>query len=94
MRAKFKRNTREGLKNVLLICGILSSLLYAGIDVLAGTSYAGYSFTSQGFSDLLSPGSPVRQLALELGIVYGALLLAFALGVWLSGNLAASWIQK
>lgn len=77
---------QKGVRKVLLICGILSSLLYAGIDVLAGTLYAGYSFTSQGFSELLSPGSPVRQLALELGIVYGVLLLAFALGVWMSAG--------
>ncbi len=71
---------------VLLLCGILSSLLYASIDALAGTLYVGYSFTSQGFSELLSPGSPVRQLALQLGAVYGVLLLAFALGVWVSAG--------
>jgi hypothetical protein len=74
------------LKKVLLACGIFSSLLYASIDALAGTLYVGYSFTSQGFSELLSPGSPVRQLALQLGAVYGVLLLAFALGVWVSAG--------
>ena len=74
------------LKRVLLICGILSSLLYACIDALAGTLYVGYSHTSQGFSELLSPGSPVRQLALQLGTAYGVLLLAFALGIWVSAG--------
>jgi len=77
---------RVSLKRLLFICGILSSLLYASIDALAGTLYVGYSFTSQGFSELLSPGSPVRQLALQLGAVYGVLLLAFALGVWVSAG--------
>jgi hypothetical protein len=77
---------KDLLKEVLLICGVLSSLLYASIDVLAGTLYAGYSFTSQGFSELLSLGTPVRQLALQLGVVYGVLLLAFAFGVWLSAG--------
>ncbi len=73
-------------RQVLLLCGIFSSLLYASIDALAGTLYVGYSFASQGFSELLSPSSPVRQLGLRLGAVYGVLLLAFALGVWVSAG--------
>ena len=74
------------MKKVLLVCGVLSSLLYACIDALAGTLYVGYSHISQGFSELLSPGSPVRQLALQLGTAYGVLLLAFALGIWVSAG--------
>jgi len=74
------------LKKALLICGILSSLLYASIDALAGTLYVGYSHISQAFSELLSLGSPVRQLALQLAALYGVLLLAFALGVWMSAD--------
>lgn len=78
--------TPKMIRKVLLICGILSSLLYVGTDLLASTLYVGYSFTSQGFSELLAPGSPVRVLALQLSIVYGALMLAFTLCVWLSAG--------
>jgi len=35
------------LKKVLLICGILSSLLYVGTDILAAMQWEGYSYTSQ-----------------------------------------------
>jgi len=73
-------------ERLLLVCGILSSLLYACNDALAGTLWKGYSFTSQGFSELLAPGSPVRQLSLLLATVYGVLLLAFTLGVWMSAD--------
>ncbi len=70
------------VRNVLLICGILSSLLYAGIDALGGTLWKGYSFISQPVSDLSAIGSPVRANVLPLFIVYDVLFIAFALGVW------------
>ncbi|MFB0517655.1 MAG: DUF998 domain-containing protein [Acidobacteriota bacterium] len=79
--------TRKGLtlqmvRKVLLICGILSSLLYVGTDILAGTLWEGYSFTSQPISELAAIGAPVRPLTAPLFIIYAVLLLAFALGVW------------
>jgi hypothetical protein len=52
----------------------------------AGALYAGYSFTSQGFSELWAIGSPVRQPLLPLVIAHGIVLLAFALGVWVSAG--------
>jgi hypothetical protein len=74
------------LKRVLLVCGILSSLVYVGTDLLAGTLWVGYSFTSQGFSELNGIGSPTRQFVVPLIIAYGALLVAFTLGVWVSAG--------
>jgi hypothetical protein len=61
---------------VLLACGVLSSLLYLGIDALAALHFPDYhSYTAQAIS--------------ELGAVfmtYNVLLLAFALGVWASAG--------
>jgi len=74
------------IREVLLLCGITSSLLYAGTDLVAGTLYAGYSFIDQDFSELWAFESPVRQLLLPLVVMYGAVLLGFALGVWLSAG--------
>jgi hypothetical protein len=74
------------LRNVLLACGILSSLLYVFIDVRGGTSWKGYSFASQPFSDLPAMYSPVRQLVLPFIIVRGVLLFGFAFGVWVSAG--------
>ena len=69
-------------ERLLLICGILSSLLYAGIDALGGMVWRGYSFISQPVSDLGSLGSPVRALVDPIFLVYDVLFFAFALGVW------------
>ncbi len=71
----------EMLRKVLLICGILSSLLYACIDALGGTLWKGYSFINQPVSDLGAIGSPVRTVVFPLFIVYDVLFIAFALGV-------------
>ncbi len=78
--------SQKTARKVLLICGMLSSLLYVATDILAGMLYVGYSFTSQGFSELWAIGSPVRQPLLPLIIVRGVLLLAFALGIWMAAS--------
>ena len=45
-------------RQVLLLSGILSSLLYITTDVLGGLRYPGYSFTSQAISELMATGAP------------------------------------
>ncbi len=74
------------LKRVLLICGILSSLLYVGTDILAGTLWKGYIFTDQAISELSAIGAPTRPLVAPLLIIYIVLLLAFGFGVWRSAG--------
>jgi voltage-gated potassium channel Kch len=71
---------------VLLTCGILALLLYASTDILAGALYAGYSFTSQAISELFAIGAPTSHLVVPLFTVYDVLLVAFALGVWVSAG--------
>jgi hypothetical membrane protein len=71
------------LRKTLLVCGILSSLLYVGTDVLAAVRYADYhSFTSRAISELGAIGAPTKQLVDPLFLTYSVLLLAFGLGVW------------
>ncbi len=67
----------------LLICGIVSSLLYVSMDILAGMFWEGYSFTSQTISELSAIGAPTRPQWVPLGFVYDALLIAFGLDVWI-----------
>ncbi len=80
---QFRRElqVRKMVRKILLICGILSSLLYAGIDALGGTLWKGYSFINQPVSDLGAIGSPVRTVVFPLFIVYDVLFIVFALGV-------------
>ncbi|HEY9207269.1 MAG TPA: DUF998 domain-containing protein [Candidatus Methanoperedens sp.] len=67
---------------VLLVCGILSSLLYVGTDILGGMLWEGYSFTSQAISELGAIGAPTRPLTAPLFFICDVLLGAFGLGVW------------
>ena len=71
----------------LLICGILSSLLYVAADVLATLRYEGYSYTDQTWSELSAIGAPTRPLMVALvGIPYSVLVIGFGVGVWQSAR--------
>jgi hypothetical protein len=77
-----KIGTASTLRKVLLICGILSSLVYVGTDILAGMLWEGYSFTSQFISELSAIGAPTRPMVVPLFLAYAVLKVAFGLGVW------------
>jgi hypothetical protein len=67
----------------LLVCGMLSSLVYVVADVLAALRYADYhSFASQAVSELSAIGAPSRPLVLPLLVAHSVLALAFGAGVW------------
>ena len=73
---------REGLvRQILLACGIVASLLYVATDVLGGLHYEGYSFTSQAVSELMAVGAPSEDFVDPLFMANGMLTLAFAIGV-------------
>jgi len=74
--------TRVALRNAWLVCGILSSLLYAGMTVLVPTQWPGYDSTSQVVSELSAVGAPTRSLWMALGFLYTLLVTAFGWGVW------------
>jgi hypothetical membrane protein len=70
------------LRKILLVCGILSSVLYVGIDLLAALRYGDYhSFTSQAISELGAVGAPTKALVDPLFTAYGILLVAFGVGL-------------
>jgi len=75
------RTTRQ----VLLVSGILSSLVYIATDVLGGLRYPGYSFTSQAISELMASGAPSEAFVDPLFLIYGVLMLAFGVGVVWAG---------
>ena len=75
------------MKKTLLGFGIVSSLLYVGIDLLAALRFADYhSFTSQAISELGAVGAPTRSMVEPLFAVYGLLLMGFGVGVWALGD--------
>jgi pimeloyl-ACP methyl ester carboxylesterase len=66
----------------LLICGILSPILYAASDVVAGLRWQDYSFRDQTISELAAIGAPTRGLFVALLLVVYALMVAFGIGIW------------
>jgi hypothetical protein len=67
---------------VLLVCGILSSLVYVAANVFCAIAWEGYSSFSQTISELSAIGAPSRPVWIPLGLAYDVFLLAFGVGVW------------
>jgi uncharacterized protein DUF998 len=82
--AKPVSEDRSAVRTSLLLCGILSSLLYVAMNVFIPIQWEGYSSASQTISELSAIGAPTRPLWVALGIVYTLVMAAFGWGVWTS----------
>jgi Protein of unknown function (DUF998) len=71
-------------RKLLLVCGIVSSLLYAAM--IWAIRYEGYNLVSQVPSELTAIGAPTRALWAGLGWIYTALVTAFGWGLWESAG--------
>jgi hypothetical protein len=74
------------VRQALLDCGIVSSLLHVPLNILGAIVWQGYSPISQAISELCTIGAPSRRLVTPLMVVYNFLLYAFGLAVWLSAR--------
>ena len=74
------------LRKALLVCGILSSVLYIAMLLIVAMQWEGYSSASQTISELSAIGAPTRSLWVLPGVVYTVLVTAFGLGVWKSAG--------
>lgn len=71
------------LRRSLIVCGVLSSIVYVGADVAASIVFPAYhSFTSQAISELSAIGSPSRGFVVPLFTGHSILALLFGAGVW------------
>ena len=77
---------KVSLRKILLICGILSSLLYVTATILGAMRWEGYSSTSQTVSELIAINAPSAPLVVPLFLIYSVLMFAFGLGVWKSSG--------
>ena len=68
-------------RKLLLTCGILSSLLYVGANVVGARRWSSYSLRSQTVSELSAIDAPSRPVVIPLLTGHGALLIPFGLGV-------------
>src|SRR5580765_6473483 len=74
------------VRKVLLVCGILSSLLYVAMVVVIAMRWQGYSSASQTVSELSAIGAPTRALWVVPAAFYTVLVTAFGWGVWKSAG--------
>lgn len=73
------------VRELLLACGVLASLVYVAADLAAAIAYPAYhSFSSRAISELMASGAPTERLVDPLLLLYDALMMAFAVGVWMS----------
>jgi len=74
------------LRKVLLVCGMLASLLYVSATILGATQWNDYDWTTRSVSELFALDAPSRPLVATAFLVYGVLMIAFGVGVWLSAG--------
>jgi len=72
------------MRRAMLACGIISPLLYATADLLAGLTWEGYSFRDQTISELGAIGAPSRPLFAALLVLVYLLFTAYGVGVYRS----------
>jgi hypothetical protein len=73
-------------RKILLVCGVVSSLLYVAMTVFVAMQWPGYSSLSQTISELSAIGAPTRSLWVLPGAFYTVLVTAFGWGVWKSAG--------
>jgi K+-transporting ATPase A subunit len=74
------------VRKVLLICGILSSLLYVVTLTLGAMRWEGYSPISHTVSELIAIDAPSKPLVVPLFVIYSVLVYAFGLSIWESAR--------
>jgi hypothetical protein len=85
-RATARTETR--VRAALLVCGILSSLVYAAMLVVVPAAWAGYSSASQTVSELSAVGAPTRSFWIWLAGLYTLLVASSAAACWRRGGAA------
>jgi len=73
-------------RKALLLCGLVSSLLYAAMNAFIPMMWDGYRSFSQTISELSAVDAPTRAVWVPLGFAYTVLVAAFGIGVRASAD--------
>lgn len=90
---RYRPHSSEITRTALLACGVVASVLYVLIDLLAGLHYPGYSFYSQTISELGAVGAPKPSWLAPLFLTYCLLMVAFAFAVVMDGIRSSSRLK-
>ena len=70
------------MKKILLLCGVISPLIYIGMTILGGALIPGYSHIKDTVSELMSPGAPNKVLMDALMALSSVFMTLFGIGVF------------
>ena len=70
------------MKKILLLCGLISPLIYIGMTILGGALIPGYSHIKDTVSELMSPGAPNKGLMDSLMALSSIFMTLFGFGVF------------
>ena len=73
-------------KKVLLVCGIISTIIYVIATILGAIQWKEYNSISQSVSELIAIDAPSAPLVIPLFLIYSILVFAFGVGIWLSAG--------
>lgn len=73
---------KDEMAKLLLLCGVISPLLYFASDIGMAVAYENYRYLDQTVSELNAIGAPTRSLSVAFGFSENVLLILFALGIW------------
>lgn len=73
-------------RKALLSCGILSSVLYVNVVIIAPFFWEDYDRAAQSVSELFAIGAPSTSFVTPLFILYAFLIFAFGAGIWMSAG--------
>ena len=68
--------------NMMLLCGIISSVYYIVINIITPTHYPGYQIDAQTVSELSAIGAPSRKIWVLLCSFYSFLIIVFGMGIY------------
>jgi hypothetical protein len=74
------------LSRPLILCGLLSSILYVVIDLVGARNYPGYDYSAQAISEMSALGAPTSELLAPFYKAWSLLFIAFTAGVWFAGK--------
>jgi hypothetical protein len=71
----------EGLRKILLLSGVMSSVVYVAANVVGALRWEGYSSVSQAVSELSAIDAPSRPVMISFMLAYSVLFVGFGFGV-------------
>lgn len=77
---------RINTTKVLLVCGIVSTIIYVFATILGAIHWQEYSSISQSVSELIAIDAPSAPIVIPLFLIYSILVFAFGAGVWYSAG--------